>query len=101
MNRNNTEIRIIDERIEVDELSFISRENETENINNKKKKINIRTLKFINKNCKQEKELLEGIKTETPREQVEIPHPMRKLILKNEGQLYRENLVEINKSSKI
>ena len=92
MNRNNTEIRIIDERIEDDELSFISRENETENINNKKKKTNIRTLKFMNKNFQLEKELLEGIKTETPREEVEIPHPRRKIILKNEGQLYRENL---------
>ena len=36
--------------------------------------------------------MLEGIKTETPREEVEIPHPRRKIILKSEGQLYRENL---------
>ena len=92
MNRNNTEIRIIDEKIEDDELSFISRENETENINNKVKKTNVRTLKFMNKNYQQEKELLEGIKLETPREEVKIPFLRRKIILKNEGQLYRENL---------
>ena len=90
MNRNNTEIRIIDEKIEEDELSFISRENEIKNI--KKKNTNIRTNKFLKRYCQIEKELLEGIKIETPKKEVEIQPKKRKNILKNNGQLYRENL---------
>ena len=90
MNRNNTEIKMIDERIEDDELSFISRENETETKRNKN--TNIRTNKYMNQYCQHEKELLKGIRVETPKEEVEIPPSLKKKVLKNNGQLYRENL---------
>ena len=90
MNRNNTEIRIIDEKIEEDELSFISRENEIENKNNKK--TNIRSNKFLKNYCQHEKELLEGIKIETPREEAEVLPKRKKNVLKNNGQLYREDI---------
>lgn len=93
MIRNNTEIRIIDEKIEDDELSLISKENETEDKNKNRKIKNIRTLKFMNNNYQHEKELLEGIKIETPREEIEILPPVNiKKGLKNNGQLYREDL---------
>ena len=93
MNRNNTDFNIIiDEKIGDDELSFISKENENENEkNNNKKKINIRTLKFVKYHCQHEKELLEGIKNETPRKEITI-NRIKTKILKNNGQLYRENM---------
>jgi hypothetical protein len=90
MNRNNTEIRIIDEKVEEDELSFISRENEIEN--KKNKKTNIRSNKFLKNYCQHEKELLEGIKIETPREEAEVLPNRKKNVLKNNGQLYREDI---------
>ena len=90
MNRNNTEIRIIDEKVEEDELSFISRENEIEN--KKNKKTNIRSNKFLKKYCQHEKEMLEGIKIETPREEAEVLPNRKKNVLKNNGQLYREDI---------
>ena len=89
INRNNTEEKIIDEKIEDDAISFISRENE---INNNKIKTNIKSLKFVSKYCQKEKDLLEGIKIDTPREEVYIPPIRKHHVLKNNGQLYRENL---------
>ena len=90
MNRNNTEARFIDEKIEDDEISFISRENEINEV--KRKKPNIKTLKFTNRYCTYEKELLEGIKIDTKREEAYIPLPKKNHSLKNNGQLYRENI---------
>ena len=90
MNRNNTEIIVIDEKIENDDLSFISREKEDKK-NNNMKKTKIRTLKFVKKNCEHEKELLEGIENESPREEI-IVTQKKNVILKDNGQLYRENL---------
>ena len=89
MNRNNTEIIVIDEKIENDDLSFISREKEDKK-NNNMKKTKIRTLKFVKKNCEHEKELLEGIENESPREEI-IVTQKKNVILKDNGQLYREN----------
>ena len=90
MNRNNTEAIIIDEKIGEDELSFISRETEHDKKNNKK--TNVRKLKILKKNYEREKDLLEGINNERPREEVEKPPIRRKPVLKNNGQLYLENL---------
>jgi hypothetical protein len=89
MNRNKTEIMAIDEKSERDELSFISRENEKENKNNKK--TNIKTFKNVKKNCDHERLLLEGLEYEPPREEI-VLNQKRNVVLKDNGQLYRENL---------
>ena len=94
MIRNNTDFNIIVEKIEGDELSFISRENENENNNNKKSNTNIRTVKLFQKYCEHEKNLLEGIKSETPREQIKLninPNFYKKF-LKNNGELYKKDI---------
>jgi hypothetical protein len=90
MNRNNTEAIIIDEKIGEDELSFISRETDHDKKNDKK--TNVKKLKILKKNYEREKDLLEGINIETPREEDEKPPIRKKPILKNNGQLYLENL---------
>lgn len=86
MIRNNTDINVIGEKIEDDELSFISRDC-GEDI---KKNNNICKLKCIKKNYQQEKELLKGINKESHKEKI-FMKPTKK-ILKNNGQLYREDL---------
>ncbi len=91
INRNITEFIAIDEKNEKDELSFISRENENEKENKDKKKTNIKTLKSVKKNCDHERLLLEGIENETPREEI-VLNQKRNVVLKDNGQLYRENL---------
>ena len=98
MNRNNTEVIIIDEKFGEDELSFISRETEHEKKNNKK--TNVRKLKNLKNNYEREKELLEGIQIETPREEEEEKPPIKKKpVLKNNGQLYLENLAVLKLSN--
>ena len=92
MNRNNTDANIIDERIE-DELSFISHENDNNNKNsNIYEKTNIRMFKYLKNNYEREKELLEGIKVETPKEEGIMPPVIKKPILKNNGELYNQDL---------
>ena len=98
MNRNNTEVIIIDEKIGEDELSFISRETEHEKKNNKK--TNVRKLQNLKNNYEREKELLEGIQIETPKEEEEEKPPIKKKPkLKNNGQLYLENLAVLKLSN--
>ena len=92
MNRNKTEIMAIDEKSEHDELSFISREDEKDNNNNNNNKItNIKTFKNVKKFCDHERLLLEGIENEPPREEI-VLNQKRNVVLKDNGQLYRENL---------
>ena len=101
MNRNNTEANIIDEKIE-DELSFISRENDNNNKNNNtSKKSNVRMFKYLKNNYDHEKELLEGIQVETPREEVEIPPIIQKPVLKTNGELYRQDLAVLKLTNPI
>ena len=97
MNRNNTEAIIIDEKIGEDELSFISRETDHDKKNDKK--TNVKKLKILKKNYEREKDLLEGINIETPREEVEKPLIKKKPVLKNNGQLYLENLAVLKLSN--
>ena len=97
MNRNNTEVILIDEKIGEDELSFLSREAEHDKKNNKTTKV--RQLKNLKNNYEREKELLEGIQIETPREEVEKPPIKKKPVLKNNGQLYLENLAVLKLSN--
>lgn len=46
----------------------------------------------MNDNYEHEKELLEGINIETPREEIEVLPHINKKVLKNNGQLYREDM---------
>ena len=89
LNRNNS---ALERNKSYDELSFISRETEKKE-NKKKEKINLRSLKFFKNNAEIEKELLKGIKLETPKEEINTVKKFQtKAVLKTEGQLYKENL---------
>ena len=91
LKRNNSDI-ILERNKSYDELSFISRENEKNEIK-KNKKSNFRSLKFIKSNAAIERELLKGIKIEAPKEEINSDKKFQiKAVLKTEGQLYRENL---------
>ena len=59
----------------------------------KSEKNNFRSLHFFKNNAEIEKELLKGIKIETPKEEInKLKVFQTKPVLKTEGQLYRENL---------
>ena len=89
LNRNNS---ALERNKSYDELSFISRETEKNEIK-KKEKNNFRSLHFFKNNAEIEKELLKGIKKETPKEEInKLKVFQQKPVLKTEGQLYRENL---------
>lgn len=91
INRNNSDI-ILERNKSYDELSFISRETEKNEIK-KNKKNNFRSLKSVKSNAELEKELLKGIKIEPPKEEINTNKKLQtKVVLKTEGQLYRENL---------
>lgn len=91
MNRNNSDI-ILERNKSYDELSFISRETEKNEVK-KNKRNNFRSLKSVKSNAELEKELLKGIKMEPPKEEINNNKiHQTKVVLKTEGQLYRENL---------
>ena len=91
LNRNNSDI-LLERNKSYDELSFISKENE-KNETKKNKKNNFRTLKYVKSNAEIERELLRGIKIESPKEEInKTKRLQKKAILKTEGQLYKENL---------
>ena len=91
MNRNNSDI-ILERNKSYDELSFISRETEKNEVK-KNKRNNFRSLKSVKSNAELEKKLLKGIKIEPPKEEINSNKILQtKAVLKTEGQLYRENL---------
>ena len=64
------------------------------------KKTNVRKLQNLKNNYEREKELLEGIQIETPKEEEEEKPPIKKKPkLKNNGQLYLENLAVLKLSN--
>ena len=97
LNRNNSELALGRNK-STDELSFLSRENEKNEI--KKKGNNLRSLKLVKNNAEIEKELLKGIKIESPKENNEIQTTQIKAILKTEGQLYKENMELLKKTNR-
>ena len=91
LNRNSSEL-ILGRNKSYDELSIISKENEKNEIKNKQKN-NFVSLKYIQSNAEMEKELLKGIKKEQPKEEINQRQRLTtKVVLKTEGQLYRENI---------
>ena len=98
LNRNNSEIALGRNK-STDELSFLSRENEKNEIK-KKGKNNLRSLKLVKNDAEIEKELLKGIKIESPKENNEIQTTQIKAILKTEGQLYKENMELLKKTNR-
>ena len=91
LNRNNSDF-VLGRNQSYDELSFISKESEKKEAK-KTQKSNFRSLKLIKDNAELEKELLKGIKIEIPKEEIKnIPKLKTKVVLKTEGQLYRDNL---------
>ena len=91
LNRNSSEL-VLGRNKSYDELSIISKENEKNEIKNKQKN-NFVSLKYIQSNAEMEKELLKGIKKEQPKEEINQRQRLTtKVVLKTEGQLYRENI---------
>ena len=91
LNRNNSDF-VLGRNQSYDELSFISKESEKKEVK-KTENNNFRSLKLIKDNAELDKELLKGIKLEMPKEEIKnIPKLKTKVVLKTEGQLYRDNL---------
>ena len=90
LNRNNSDI-LLGRNKSYDELSYVSIENNKNNIKEKQKN-NFRSLKFIKNNAEMEKELLKGIKIEIPKEINIAQKNKGKVILKTEGDLYKKNI---------
>ena len=91
LNRNSSEL-VLGRNKSYDELSIISKENEKNEIKNKQKN-NFVSLKYIQSNAEMEKELLKGIKKEQTKEEINQRQRLTtKVVLKTEGQLYRENI---------
>ena len=91
LNRNSSEL-VLGRNKSYDQLSIISKENEKNEIKNKQKN-NFVSLKYIQSNAEMEKELLKGIKKEQPKEEINQRQRLTtKVVLKTEGQLYRENI---------
>ena len=89
-NINNSDIALARNK-SLDELSFLSKENEKREIKiNPKYKL--RSLKSVKTNAEIERELLKGIQKEIPEEINKIEKNSGKIELKTEGQLYKENL---------
>ena len=60
----------------------------------------MRSLKLVKNNAEIEKELLKGIKIESPKENNEIQTTQIKAVLKTEGQLYKENMELLKKTNR-
>ena len=102
-NRNNSDNHFIYNNKSLDEISFISHENDKNDkgdIKNKNYKNNIHSLKTVKSHAEIEKELLKGIKLEKPKELNEEKKIKIKPVLKTEGQLYIQNLELLKKSNK-
>ena len=91
VNNNNSKIKSLDEKINDNELSFISYMSENEKRYAKENNKNIKSIRIINKNGEHYNELLKGYQEKERGPQTIFPKS-RILKLKSNGDLYKENL---------